>query len=350
VYLADEIYTRFYWMINEAAEFDTTIDSTNDSIFKNVLICDTQPVAVEGMKWLIKNSGDLRFAGAVATLDAVYELLNPEGAKAEAAEKAKLAALEAASVFPSRDCQGAVVDSCTEPETLTSIEPANPESSETEISAVAASALEAVIEALPETLPETVSQTLSDAEPETEPIADPIIRPLILQPIDAVVIDKGLGLAGVMELLQKLTATSHPTPAVVWGAAISEAEALRLLQAGARGILRRTSESGTLLTCLRAVTAGGTWMEDGIFGSTEKLFNPRRSQLTHREGEVVVLVEKGLRNSDIARMLGIRTGTVKIHLKHIFEKTGVRGRYGLAFTGLQNKGSITLTAPRHFTA
>ncbi len=330
-------------MINEAAEFDTA----TDSILKNVLIYDTQPVAVEGMKWLIKNSAELRFAGAVTTLDEVYELLNPEGAKADAAEKAAMAATELAatqselSVFASRDCtravasEGEVVNSCMEQEILAPIETAPPESPGMEISAVA---LEAVIEALPE------------ADPEPAPVADPVIQPPIIQPIDAVVIDKGLGLPGVMELLQKLTSTSHPTPTVVWGAAISEAEALRLLQAGARGILRRTSESGTLLTCLRAVTAGGTWMEDGIFGSTDKLFNPRRSQLTHREGEVVVLVEKGLRNSDIARLLGIRTGTVKIHLKHIFEKTGVRGRYGLAFTGLQNKGSITLTTPRHFTA
>ncbi len=153
-----------------------------------------------------------------------------------------------------------------------------------------------------------------------------------------------------MDLLQRLTANSHPTPVVVWGAAVNEAEALRLLQAGARGILRRTSESGTLLTCLRALTTGGTWMEDGIFGSAEKIFNPRRSQLTNRESQVVVLVEKGMRNRDIARQLGIQTGTVKIHLKHIFEKTGVRGRYGLAFTGLQNKGSISATTPPHFTA
>jgi DNA-binding NarL/FixJ family response regulator len=166
--------------------------------------------------------------------------------------------------------------------------------------------------------------------------------------VDAIVVDKGLGLAEVMEFLRGHTANSQGTPVVVWGA-ISESEALKLLQAGAKGILRRTSESGTLLTCLRAVTSGGTWMEDGIFGSTEKLFNPRRSQLTQREKEVVGLVEKGLRNRDIAEKLGIQTGTVKIHLKHIFEKTGVRGRYGLAFTGLQNKGSI-MVAPQQFTA
>jgi DNA-binding NarL/FixJ family response regulator len=57
------------------------------------------------------------------------------------------------------------------------------------------------------------------------------------------------------------------------------------------------------------------------------------------------LVERGLRNRDIAKQLGIQTGTVKIHLKHIFEKTGVKGRYGLALTGLREKGTIPTAWP-----
>jgi DNA-binding CsgD family transcriptional regulator len=35
---------------------------------------------------------------------------------------------------------------------------------------------------------------------------------------------------------------------------------------------------------------------------------------------------------------------VKIHLKHIFEKTGVRGRYGLALNGLRDKRAIVPAA------
>jgi two-component system nitrate/nitrite response regulator NarL len=317
-------------MINEADGVDVV-----HAARKSILICDTQPVAVEGMKWLIENSGDLRFAGSVDTLDRVFDVLNPEAAKAEreaAHAAAELAAAEAMAsareAQESRDREVSVL-AILENQLGAGAGQASPDSSALEV-------LETALDRAP-----NAATDLRIVLPE---------RASIPGPIDAVVIDKGVGMGSVMDLLQKLTSTSHPTPTVIWGASVSEAEALRLLQAGARGILRRTSESGTLLTCLRAVTSGGTWMEDGIFGSAEKLFNPKRSELTQREREVVLLVEKGLRNRDIARMLGIQIGTVKIHLKHIFEKTGVRGRYGLAYTGLQNKGSIPLTTPTHFSA
>jgi DNA-binding NarL/FixJ family response regulator len=70
-----------------------------------------------------------------------------------------------------------------------------------------------------------------------------------------------------------------------------------------------------------------------------------RSALTPRETQVADLVERGYKNREIGQSLGIRTGTVKIHLKHIFEKTGIRGRYGLALSGLKHKGLLTAAVP-----
>jgi DNA-binding CsgD family transcriptional regulator len=56
------------------------------------------------------------------------------------------------------------------------------------------------------------------------------------------------------------------------------------------------------------------------------------------------LVEQGYKNREIGQELGIRPGTVKIHLRHLFEKTGARGRHGRAVNGLRQKGVIRLAS------
>jgi DNA-binding NarL/FixJ family response regulator len=98
------------------------------------------------------------------------------------------------------------------------------------------------------------------------------------------------------------------------------------------------------MDCLRMVSTGVTWMDDLMFQHQEKPSAAGRSNLTTREQQVAELVEQGLKNKEIGRALGICAGTVKIHLKHIFEKTGVRGRYGLALNGWRERGLQSVTA------
>lgn len=156
-------------------------------------------------------------------------------------------------------------------------------------------------------------------------------------------VDKSLGIQAVMDWLPHAKAASQQmTEFAVWGVSITEAEALRFLQSGAKGILRKTSDSKTVEACLEAVAAGSSWMADSVFKDGQGPDRHSRSELTPREQQVLELVEQGLKNKDIARELGIRPGTVKIHLKHIFEKTGVRGRYGLALNVMRQKGLIEM--------
>jgi DNA-binding NarL/FixJ family response regulator len=42
-----------------------------------------------------------------------------------------------------------------------------------------------------------------------------------------------------------------------------------------------------------------------------------------------------MKNKDIAEAMSITAGTVKVHLMHIFEKTGVKDRFQLALQGRQ---------------
>jgi DNA-binding NarL/FixJ family response regulator len=161
-------------------------------------------------------------------------------------------------------------------------------------------------------------------------------------PPRVVVIDKVLGIPAVIEWVKSLCRGNPPTAIVIWGAAMSEVEALRFLQAGASGVVRKTAPLDVLLECVLAVAAGHTWVEEQILGETDHTGRPAHSPLTARESQVMELVERGMKNRDIGSTLGIRTGTVKIHLKHIFEKTGIRGRYGLALSGLKEKGLLAV--------
>jgi DNA-binding NarL/FixJ family response regulator len=49
-------------------------------------------------------------------------------------------------------------------------------------------------------------------------------------------------------------------------------------------------------------------------------------KLTKRESEIAVVVAEGKSNKEIARILNITEGTVKIHLHNIFQKLGIMNR------------------------
>jgi DNA-binding CsgD family transcriptional regulator len=53
------------------------------------------------------------------------------------------------------------------------------------------------------------------------------------------------------------------------------------------------------------------------------------SMLSQRERDVVLALRRGLRLSDIARVLGISNHTARNHLKHVFRKLGVHSQVEL---------------------
>jgi len=59
--------------------------------------------------------------------------------------------------------------------------------------------------------------------------------------------------------------------------------------------------------------------------------------LTKREAEVVQLVSQGLPNRAVAGELGVREGTVKIHLHNIYRKLRVPNRTGLILSSIAER-------------
>jgi DNA-binding NarL/FixJ family response regulator len=175
-------------------------------------------------------------------------------------------------------------------------------------------------------------------------VEDAVIAVRELRP-SLLILDKGIGVPTVTGWVRLLNTAEKTTAVVVWGTLMSEAEAVRFLQAGVAGVIRKSASLAELADCIKTVTAGGSWMESQLTLDSRLPQRTGRATLTPRETQVMDFVERGYKNREIGQSLGIRTGTVKIHLKHIFEKTGIRGRYGLALSGLKNKGLLAAAVP-----
>jgi DNA-binding NarL/FixJ family response regulator len=62
----------------------------------------------------------------------------------------------------------------------------------------------------------------------------------------------------------------------------------------------------------------------------------RAVRMSARQGQLVRLLARGLKNKEIAASLGLTEGTVKVYLSKLFKKAGVKDRFELALFGLKN--------------
>lgn len=161
------------------------------------------------------------------------------------------------------------------------------------------------------------------------------VLPLVSQLRPKVVLlDQSAGLKSLLHLIASIRTASPVSQPVLWANELTDSECFRVLQAGARGIIRKNLPVTTLLECLRAVGSGALWLESSLESEAVAVVQRRGvPKLTPREREIVRLICHGLKNKEIAGSLGITPGTVKVHLMHVFEKTGVKDRFELAAQG-----------------
>jgi two-component system, NarL family, nitrate/nitrite response regulator NarL len=149
-----------------------------------------------------------------------------------------------------------------------------------------------------------------------------------------VLIDQSYGLKAAGQFVAAIGAVAPGSHAVLWVASCDGDDWVRAFQLGMRAVLRKTLPVSSLLQCLEVVAAGQLWMEDSLLElGSGGVSHSAAARLTAREREVVRCVCRGLRNREIASELGITPGTVKVHLMHVFEKTGVKDRFELAAYG-----------------
>ena len=118
-----------------------------------------------------------------------------------------------------------------------------------------------------------------------------------------------------------------------------DADIYRALDSGACGYLLKDMLGRELVEAIRAAASGKGVIPLAVASRLGE-FAPR-VDLTDREVEVLRFAAKGLRNKEIAHVIGRTEGTVKVHLKHLMAKLGVDDRTEAVTLGLQ-RGIIHL--------
>lgn len=150
---------------------------------------------------------------------------------------------------------------------------------------------------------------------------------------DLILLDLNMQGMDGLETLSKLRAAGVTSRIVMLTVSDADDDVIEAITRGADGYLLKDMEPEQLLEQIERSLEGKMVMSDAVTHAlAAALRQPQLSasskmaSLTAREAEVLKLIAQGLSNKLIARALDISDGTVKVHVKHMLKKLGLRSR------------------------
>ena len=149
---------------------------------------------------------------------------------------------------------------------------------------------------------------------------------------DMLILDNGMPERTGLDVLRTLRNRGDNRPVVLLTGGINDLASREAMQLGVNGIVIKSTAPRDLVTCLDVVSQGRRWLDQEVMQramdlamSPDAVRDPMEI-LSSRERAVATLVQRGLRNKEIADELGLTEGTVKVHLHKVFEKLSIRSR------------------------
>ncbi|WP_017317459.1 response regulator transcription factor [Mastigocladopsis repens] len=170
--------------------------------------------------------------------------------------------------------------------------------------------------------------------------------------LDLVLLDIGLPGIGGIEACRQIKQQHPNLPVLVLTSRSEKPLIARLIEAGAVGYCLKGIPSESLILALRSVAAGASWWDQTATTAIRAAFEgnntasftqdslPLENPLTKREQEILALVATGKSNQEIASILYIASGTVRVHVHAILQKLEVRDRTQAAVLAIQ-KGLVS---------
>lgn len=138
---------------------------------------------------------------------------------------------------------------------------------------------------------------------------------------------------GLQALRQKLP---EDVPLIVLSASDDRLHVLQAVNLGAAGFIPKTSSSRVMLSALKLVLSGGVYLPPALLDQDSRGYGDGQTEapapegaasfLTPRQREVLALLGQGKSNKEIARVLHLAEGTVKLHVTAILKALNVNNR------------------------
>lgn len=163
-----------------------------------------------------------------------------------------------------------------------------------------------------------------------------------------VVLDIGLPGLGGIEACRQIKQLAPNLPVLVLTSHTQKPLINRIIEVGAQGYCLKGAPSQTLILAIQSVAAGASWWDSAAtteiraaFENTSSLpttsdSDKATAHLTRREQEILALIADGRTNQEIAQILYIAPGTVRVHVHAILQKLEVRDRTQAAVVAIQN--------------
>lgn len=145
---------------------------------------------------------------------------------------------------------------------------------------------------------------------------------------DLIIIDFLMPGGDPFDSLSQVVAESGGARCIVMSALEDPLQIRHCFEIGVKGYISKGEGRDVIYRAIQLVDSGGVYLpptllnSDAIAGSSI----PDVTPLTRRQHEILLLIQKGLSNKEIARQLNLTEATVKAHVTTMFKTLNVKNR------------------------
>lgn len=161
------------------------------------------------------------------------------------------------------------------------------------------------------------------------------------QSFDLVLMDINMEGRSGLEVLASIRNTLHNPPVLMLSMYPEEQYALIAIQGGAKGYVAKDAEPAELVAAIRRVASGGQYLsalaakqvQDQLSGQDKR---PAHQRLSVREHQIMLMLIKGMAQTEIGEEMMISAKTVNTHRMNLLEKLGVASTAELVLYAVRN--------------